>query len=1181
MKKLLLSAVLLAICAVFLNGNDLQFNVDFANKATLSGEAGHFPNVNNLRVEKRSDGKTALIIRRGAWAPKFQLAEAIKENEDCGFSFKLTRITNNSAMCISIHDAAVKKFAGLTFVNPDGFLMVMNPETEKYVNTKVKLDAGKKYLLSVKINAIAKTTAVYLNDKLVQTVPYKYNTNLNTITFSAQLPVDNLCAIEDFSFYRKESSPVFARQLITDFGNPETYISDCAYFMHPQKLTLEKRPDGKTALIIRRGGWFHRVKLNSPLTDTEDFGYSFDFTRLQNNSSTCFGFKTAKEQYTALAFCDMAGTLRIMNRKTGGYEDTGFKLEPNKKYNITVSVNSNAQVVTVAVKGKGSYQVPNVFYPETDEFQFSPQQPQNNTCAIENFRFFRKQGKIICRENGLKGAEVGEIVKVKSAAAQKLTDGYLHEPVFLPEKCEFEIILPKRINATAVQIYGGNPGTLGYPSGACAPRAFLIEGLCNGAWVTLADEKNAPNVWENVDFAREERVLRYDCKATYPIDKVRVKFLRSHDTGKRISGDCKEEDRGLNICEIEILSDKVIARQVQLAALLAAEYRLPFYRDMDKAELTIVAEANSLTPLKGTIEIADPAGKIIRTLDAEWKHGRNNIVIDNIGNLPSGRYMTTIKTEAGEIKRLLRIEKTAEIKAPAAPLAMTGKKLFFTPDKFTFKEWNNLNVVTGDTKAIKQAQTPSPDKLLHYGNRFYRAQDGRYVIQVSDLDYKADVYLGRPKHYIRVLASDSIEGPYTPIDKAPPALPGVVLNKKFQPCVFPQPARTQKFELYDPAEHGKLDLSRLYYVYNYGANDYGCLKAEPRTYYVTYLTPDGKWLITNPKPLFKDCGYYGEKDFDNGFMTNDNFGGMWLSPDGKECFWAQGQTVKRSAPYAVRYDNLQTGLRFVTVYSTRDGVNWKMHHTLTATDTNDPVGQQHYGANIVQIADGDLYLCRLFSYDATAQQIYVDIAYSRDGVDFHKIDKKPFLRTHDPNEWYYGHSFLNHQVVREGNYWYEQAGYCTPMAHFYFEAYNGASSLAAVKGSVFRQRFEDRGLAENWPHFEKVGGYDGLAKLTNKGGFTSGIIKFRVDGWFYLQAKDQDGTFSTNLMNANGKITANAEIAADGFIKLELCSADGKVLAEKIISGDSTEIPVFDTVPAGDFFIRGTMKNAKLYTLNF
>ena len=155
------------------------------------------------------------------------------------------------------------------------------------------------------------------------------------------------------------------------------------------------------------------------------------------------------------------------------------------------------------------------------------------------------------------------------------------------------------------------------------------------------------------------------------------------------------------------------------------------------------------------------------------------------------------------------------------------------------------------------------------------------------------------------------------------------------------------------------------------------------------------------------------------------------------------------------------------------------------------------------------------------------------------------------------------------------------MAHFYFEAYNGASSLAAVKGSVFRQRFEDRGLAENWPHFEKVGGYDGLAKLTNKGGFTSGIIKFRVDGWFYLQAKDQDGTFSTNLMNANGKITANAEIAADGFIKLELCSADGKVLAEKIISGDSTEIPVFDTVPAGDFFIRGTMKNAKLYTLNF
>ena len=214
MKKNLFLLIFLFAASMMCAFDTTEIQTDFADKATLSGKAGYFTSLNKLRIEKRPDGKTALIIRRGAWMPCVQLTHAIGENEDFGFSFNLTRFASNSAMCVSVHNVKYQKFAALTSVDSSGRLMIMDPATEKYAFTGKVLEAGRKYNIATKVSASGKTTSVYLDGKRIHVVPYKFIDKLERITFSAQLPVDNLCAIEDFDFYRRTTIVPFSKTSI-------------------------------------------------------------------------------------------------------------------------------------------------------------------------------------------------------------------------------------------------------------------------------------------------------------------------------------------------------------------------------------------------------------------------------------------------------------------------------------------------------------------------------------------------------------------------------------------------------------------------------------------------------------------------------------------------------------------------------------------------------------------------------------------------------------------------------------------------------------------------------------------------------------------------------------------------------------------------------------------------------
>ena len=783
--------------------------------------------------------------------------------------------------------------------------------------------------------------------------------------------------------------------------------------------------------------------------------------------------------------------------------------------------------------------------------------------------------RVKTRANELKGVEA----KLGNTVIQTLTDGNTIGAINIPVSSVLEFNLPKRINATGIQIFGGNISHRNNPSGACAPASYRVEGLHNGAWMTLVEAKDLPNTAHVPVFSANEIFSRHDFP-TVVIDSLRIVFESSHDTGMRMSGGpIAKEDYCVNLREIELFSDKKIAAGLDIRDLVTCDWRLPVYRNVDSAKLYAIVAKNPLAPQKAEVIIRNPDNSVYSTTPVALKTGENICAI-NIAGLPQGRYMTEFKVGEQAIKFLLRVERVDSTVTPVEPLKVAGKKMFFTPDNYTLSKSENLSVELTDVKPHKLAQTPSEDKLLLFGNDLYQAKDGRYILRVTDRNYKGQMF---GKDSYRVLAADDIDKPFLPIDKAPAR---GYIPQVFQfpaPGTHPKAPNGTKFELYDKEKHGEMPLKNLNYVYNYFPTDYGCFKTNRRSIYVTGKTVDGTWVMMRSEPLFIDKTLYGDNDFDNGFYSNDNFGGMWLSEDGKECYWAQGQTMKRYKPFVADYDNFSTGIRMLTIYSTTDGVNWKYRSCVTLPDEEDSFCSQHYGMARFAIKNGDVSIIYFYTYDAVAQQIYIDLLYSRDGVNYHKFPgKKPFIRSTNPRDWYFGHIFMGSQIVHKNGKYYQLACYTATYPHFLPEVLAIRDRAADVTTADVRKRFEERGLAEKWPYFQKAGGYEGLAELAREGYFAAGVLEFREDGWFSLNAGEQEGTFVSRKLTGGKNVFANVEVADNGIFEIELLDAAGeKVLAKATVTGDKLKEKLFNLPANGEYILRGKMKNAKLYTLLF
>lgn len=110
------------------------------------------------------------------------------------------------------------------------------------------------------------------------------------------------------------------------------------------------------------------------------------------------------------------------------------------------------------------------------------------------------------------------------------------------------------------------------------------------------------------------------------------------------------------------------------------------------------------------------------------------------------------------------------------------------------------------------------------------------------------------------------------------------------------------------------------------------------------------------------------------------------------------------------------GLPTTDADSTTDGVDWQYRHAISAGGPADYSFTQHYGGEIRFMPEAGLHLAFINTYDSESQQVYLDLKYSRNGIHFHDFsDPKPFARTDNPFDWYFGELYPNPDIVQDGD----------------------------------------------------------------------------------------------------------------------------------------------------------------------
>ncbi len=610
---------------------------------------------------------------------------------------------------------------------------------------------------------------------------------------------------------------------------------------------------------------------------------------------------------------------------------------------------------------------------------------------------------------------------------------------------------------------------------------------------------------------------------------------------------------------------------------IQAEFRMPFYRNAKSADLTVIIPQNG--PKYAYVELFDQNENRIKKERFKLLPGENSCEIKKIGGLAQGRYPVVVTVGDKVMKRLLRIERVPEIESAEEPIS--ARKILFTPDDYLYSSISkNLHVKLSEPEVTESWYCRSRDAVYVMGDNYYRAEDGSYIIEGTEYPYKKFNLYGSPSRPF-ILKSNMPDGTFVQVKEAP-ARDKECFEQLFDS--FPVMGTSKlngQYEMYDPEKHGTYSLSDISIVQNMDPQDYGCVQAGYRTYWTIAHTSTGDIVFLSDKPVFRDVPEYQGDLYDDGFMTNDNFGNKWFNADSTELYLLRGQTVRRSAPYDVPYDLLPNCSRIFTVYKTSDGKTWECCHSVVADGPDDTPFTQQYGGNLVYLPEAQIYLVYMSRYNSDAQTTTLDLAYSRNGIDFFSFpgNRQGFVGTDDWNDAHFGGIYaVDRNVIRDGDRYYQFIMSMLQYPHMFAEALFKQDFRDRVTAKDYESAFEGRGLAERLPYFEAIGGWQGLTDNLQKGHSSVGIMSYRVDGWFAIEAGGKLGKFITNPIVGGGALTVNAEVAEDGFLTVELVK-NGRTVKHADISGDGVEIPAFD-IPAGNYRIRVRMRNAKLYAFN-
>ena len=787
------------------------------------------------------------------------------------------------------------------------------------------------------------------------------------------------------------------------------------------------------------------------------------------------------------------------------------------------------------------------------------------------------------------------------SAAPKLIDGKIGDndgADFAGSGGQAVIHLATPCMVNLVRIFPGQLIYAGNASGECGVKSCRIEVLNNGYWHPVAELKDQPNFFDSGAESGDDYFIAHSFKPT-KAEALRITVLESNDTGKRVSSPevLPPEQRHSYIREIELYSaNRGEAGVTRLSSLLTGDFRLAVYRNEDQAEIVLTGKpgmADLPVRLRLVNETggAPAAGERQLTLRA----GDNPIVYD-LRDIPDGRYIFTVtpddsKRVRGELARMLRIDRGADWEAPCEPVEVAGIKVF-PIDDFHFAERRNVVTEVVPAEAIQASHPLAPERTQQFSRG--RAalnidDDGNYVLAFTDATRSG---ADRRTHY--AISRDLRE--WRIADTTPTGKPNQLIPDPFPP--LPEAARPRwqiktplaqaTLRFHDPERDGMPPLAEVrVHWFPPGEGDVSRFGMTPWGLYPVWEKNPGEWIVLTREPLLVDKFTFESDELETETDGNDNFAPQYLTDDGKTIVVSKAAKLRRFPPYTIEYDNLRESVRIMRTYFSHDGINWQ-HHYLVVPDTGDHWSSQHYGADTRRI-ERNFYLGYLHAYHCTRQQIYPEIIYSRDGINYRRIPgSPPFVANGGPDSWLFGMIFLEGVPLEHNGEYLLPLGVVYKRQHFY-NTYT--DDISHITGEFLRRSFSSRNLEKEWPFFSEVGGWDGLARNMPEDASSTGIARFRKDGWLRVRAARETGELISRVFTAPGtQLVLNGR----GDITVELLDADGKPLPEYSgsnaahFSGDSTAAELKwnhgQTVrlPAAPFRLKLTMApESELYTLNF
>ncbi|MBP9987273.1 MAG: hypothetical protein KBT44_05070 [Bacteroidales bacterium] len=619
------------------------------------------------------------------------------------------------------------------------------------------------------------------------------------------------------------------------------------------------------------------------------------------------------------------------------------------------------------------------------------------------------------------------------------------------------------------------------------------------------------------------------------------------------------------------------------------DFKIPFWRNTDKAEVTVCLPQGFTLPAKASIAIRTLGSEApLATQEFDLKAGWNDYTID-ISGIDAGRFFADI-TIGGEVyRRMLRVERYDETCLPAGPVAT--KTIMFTPDDYLFVKSRNIDIDVTQAKINTVHRAVDNGCFGVTGTQILKKKGGDWYVQTIDSPYKRYQLVCDIRNDIFYTAKTP-DGPWTRIDTLPEGEYEHQKDVLKDYSIYAGFLKDKKYPLYDPAVHGTYTLKDVRLLrHMFGEADYGLGPVGERTYWSMAYTSSGDTVFLSTKPFIQDFPFYEGDLFDNGFMTNDNFGSSWFSADGRTLYHAHGQTVRRFDPYFVHYDNLLNCERYITIYSTTDGIDWKCEHIITVE--SEPFEQQ-YWVQVSFIPSADIYIAYVKNYSARTGTTHITLKYSHDGLVFHNFPGNPPFAIDDypgdfwgeiyvgPNlftadKWPDG-DYIQSYLYEYGNNYY-QACEGSALQHFSADVYFRRESFDDVTIDDLNAAFEGRDF-DSMPYLEMMGGREGVVDRIKTGGFSAGTISFRADGWFYAAAGSKAGSFTTRPIGGGCALSANATIGAGGWLKASLFNESGRKVCKACLrEGDALDLPLFE-MPEGSCTVKVRMKNCRLFAFN-